>query len=64
MSEWRDELTDEERSAVDDAQVTVAEWDGGSIDCWRWKKVLARLALLLDAHEEARDANDTLGEDQ
>ena len=64
VSEWRDELTKEEQSAVDDAQVTVAEWHGGSIDCWRWKKIVARLAEKLDECQAAQESNDTLGEDQ
>ncbi len=49
---WHDELTDEEQSAIDDALVTVAEWHGGSIDCWRWKKIVARLVELLEKYKE------------
>ena len=64
MSDWRDSLTSAEQSAVDDARVTIAEWHGDSIDCWRWKKIVARLAELLDEYQETQESNDTLGEDQ
>jgi len=49
--DWRNKLSNEQCALLSRAESTVTDWHEGSVDCWQWQTLVARLASILDERE-------------